>query len=754
MSAPLNIPLKEIEAVTNSFDDANFIGEGFLGKIYKGQLPLEGGLVDVAVRRLDHSFWLQELAFEKEISILSRLKHRNMVSIVGFCYENNEMLIINERVARGSLSRRLSDRQLTWMRRLQISIGVVRALSYLHNFGIVHHNININAILLDENWEAKISGFEYSMTIPARNLDLAYEKLGMGTYKSDAFSMGIVLFELLCGREAFVSKEDNSFQASSAIFHYENRELHKFVDHDLFSQMDPLSFNVFSKTAYDCLVPWKAPPTMNEIFKRLERALKVQHMYENNEHSTVPLRTIPDHLKLKLASLKHMRIRLDDILIATGNFSKGSIISSGGFGSVYTAELEHVDKEFCLAIEMDNKRQVLKKRSIVAIKNIDDTEDTIAEQGFYSEIEMLTSCKHSNIINLVGFCYERGAMILVYEYASNGSLSYYLQNVKDNLNGGWTQRLKISIDAAKGLSFLHTANGDRREVVHRDIKSANILLDDNLEAKIADFGLSIFSYVGEKHYNTLYSTNVVGTPVYMDPQYRRDAKLKNKSDVYSFGVVLFVILCGTVAYHKKYNNKGLALVGREHFANMEMVDPKIKEDITETLLTSVKGPNQESLDTFTKIAYECLAKAQDDRPTMENVVKELQNALFFQESRKDILRFSPKDTMLALDDGKDCGGWKEYIGKVSHANGNTTTVTVRDYNSNSRYESELEVGRKYRHENVSRILGYYEEEEKRIIVFEHALNGSLDMHLNNPHLTWGKRLKICIGIATGLAFVH
>ncbi|XP_076911126.1 receptor-like protein kinase FERONIA [Bidens hawaiensis] len=282
MSAPLQIPLKEVEAVTNNFDDENFIGEGFLGKIYKGQLPLEGGLVDVAVRRLDNSLRLQEMAFDKEISILSRLKHENMVSIVGFCYENDEMLIINKRVARGSLRRYLRDPRLTWMRRLQISVGVVRALSYLHSFGIIHHNINSNSILLDENWEAKISGFEYSMTIPAGHLDLAYEKLGMGTYKSDVFSLGIVLFELLCGRETFLSKEDNSFQTSSATFHFENREFHKFVDPDLFSQMDQLSFNIFSRTAYNCLIKQREPPTMDEILKRLERALQVQLMYENN----------------------------------------------------------------------------------------------------------------------------------------------------------------------------------------------------------------------------------------------------------------------------------------------------------------------------------------------------------------------------------------------------------------------------------------------------------------------------------------
>ncbi|KAJ0638966.1 putative protein kinase RLK-Pelle-CrRLK1L-1 family [Helianthus annuus] len=195
------------------------------------------------------------MAFEKEISILSRLAHPNMVSVVGFCYENNEMLIVSKRVARGSLRWHLSDPRLTWMRRLQISVGAVRALSYLHNLSIIHYNINCDSILLDENWEAKISGFEYSMTIPGGKLDLAYEKLGVGTYKSDVFSIGIVLFELLCGREAF--KENKSFQASSAIFHYRNGKLHEFVDPNLYSRMDQLSFKIFSETAYGCLC-WKS----------------------------------------------------------------------------------------------------------------------------------------------------------------------------------------------------------------------------------------------------------------------------------------------------------------------------------------------------------------------------------------------------------------------------------------------------------------------------------------------------------------
>ncbi|KAM0053746.1 putative protein kinase RLK-Pelle-CrRLK1L-1 family [Helianthus debilis subsp. tardiflorus] len=285
MSTPLNFPLKDIKSVTNNF--ASVIGEGFLGKIYEGQLSRLGESIDVAVRRLDRSFWLQEVAFDKEISILSRVEHPNIVSFVGFCYEENEMLIVSKRVARGSLKWHLSDpKVLTWMRRLQISIGVVSALSYLHNdvghnFSVIHHNINCDSILLDENWEAKVSGFEYSMTIPAGGLDLAYEKLGTGTYKSDVFSIGIVLFELLCRREEFHSEVDDSFQASSAMFQYENGKLHEYVAPGLDSQMDKKSFNIFSKTAYNCLNR-RAPPTMNQVLERLKRALQVQRKHENN----------------------------------------------------------------------------------------------------------------------------------------------------------------------------------------------------------------------------------------------------------------------------------------------------------------------------------------------------------------------------------------------------------------------------------------------------------------------------------------
>ncbi|KAJ0735461.1 putative protein kinase RLK-Pelle-LRR-I-1 family [Helianthus annuus] len=459
-----------------------------------------------------------------------------------------------------------------------------------------------------------------------------------------------------------------------------------------------------------------------------------------------------------------MRIPLTDIELATGNFSKGCIMSSGGFGSVYTAELDHVDKAYCLAIERENEHEVPKKRSTVAIKCIIDTEDLIAERGFYAEIEMLTSCKHSNIIALLGFCDEGRKLILIYEYASNKSLSDYLLRTSKIVSDSWAKRVKICLDVAKGLSCLHTTEGDRPEIVHRDIKSANILLNDNFEAKIGDFGLSLFLTVSE---DTPYYKKTPGTEGYMDPQYKKDAMLKKESDVYSFGVVLFEILCGTLAYDPKYNNTGLALVARQNFSKgaiKEMVDPKIKEEVTKTIFTSAKGPSQESLDSFSNIAYKCLSEAQSDRPTMENVVKELEKALYFQEIRKDVHQISLEDIRSATDKfsrerylGR--GGFGEvYRGEVTQANGTTTSIAAKRFSvrnrGNDQLARELKVLINHKHENVIDLIGYCEEGEERIVVYEYMSNGSLEKHLDNASLTWGKRLKICIDIASGLDFLH
>nr|GEZ54127.1 protein kinase-like domain, phloem protein 2-like protein [Tanacetum cinerariifolium] len=167
----------------------------------------------------------------------------------------------------------------------------------------------------------------------------------------------------------------------------------------------------------------------------------------------------------KEKSLEHLKIRLANIMLATENF----------------------DEKYCIGLGV-NKCDLPKRRSTVAIKRIFNPE---GEQWFNVEIETLSSCKHDNIISLLGFCDEGpDHKILIYELASRGSLENYMESDEKMTNLTRVQRMKICLNIAHGLKYIHTnMDQDKQKIIHRDIKSVNILLGDNWDAKIADFGL-------------------------------------------------------------------------------------------------------------------------------------------------------------------------------------------------------------------------------------------------------------------------
>ncbi|GKA42343.1 kinase-like domain, phloem protein 2-like protein, partial [Tanacetum coccineum] len=470
---------------------------------------------------------------------------------------------------------------------------------------------------------------------------------------------------------------------------------------------------------------------------------------------------------LQGGNLEHLKIGLDDIKSATENFAKTYCIGAGGYGMVYKAELEHFDSIIFSKTEGRDECEFPKKRSTVAVKRILNREDAHGEQGFFIELEMLSSCKHPNVISLLGFCDEGSEMILVYELASNGSLNDYLGSSDNVISLNWAKRIKICLNIAHGLNYLHTNMEDKQRIIHRDIKSDNILLDKNWEAKLADFGLSKFVNKEESGLNTI---TIAGTKVYLDPDYEKTGNLKKASDIYSFGVVLFEIMFGRLAYDKIYtqqNDMGLAPIARKCFNEgtiKDMLDPKLKEDIDDTIFTLAKGPNQDSLDAFSRIAYQCLAEDQIDRPRMEIIIKELEKALYFQENRKDNLKIPLEDIKSATQNFScnNCigiGGFGQvYKGVVTHDDGCKTLVAkrldMRGDQGEQEFLTELEILFEYKHENIIHLVGYCDELGEKIIVYDYASNGSLDRHLKNVSLTWTKRLNICIDVANGLHFLH
>ncbi|KAL7616678.1 hypothetical protein Lser_V15G03312 [Lactuca serriola] len=309
------------------------------------------------------------------------------------------------------------------------------------------------------------------------------------------------------------------------------------------------------------------------------------------------------------------KIPLDAIKSCTQNFNERNFIGKGGYGRVYKGFLSwgnHVDQ-------------------LVAVKRLDVT-GFQGNKEFHTELTMLSQYQHDNIIRLIGFCNDNKEMIIVYEYAIHGSLDIYLRYpaLSDGLS--WMQLLKICIDIASALEYLHNHVAEEHRIIHRDIKCANILLDENWNTKLADFGLARIGLANQK--NSTVITNPAGTPGYCDPQYERTGFLTKESDVYSFGVVLFEVLCGRLACVLDYHDERRFL---HHLARTRYKDGELDKIIDHRIRNDIR-PN--TLLKFSAIAYQCLHETREERPTIVEVVFQLKEAMKMQfevEMLQDVL---------------------------------------------------------------------------------------------------------------------
>ncbi|XP_021772356.1 putative wall-associated receptor kinase-like 16 [Chenopodium quinoa] len=278
---------------------------------------------------------------------------------------------------------------------------------------------------------------------------------------------------------------------------------------------------------------------------------------------------------------------------ATNNYSKNNILGRGGFGTVYKGNLP-------------NNQVVAIKKSVVS--------DQSQVEQFINEVVILTQINHRNVVKLLGCCLETEVPLLVYEYVSNGTLFDHIHNDGPRWLS-WEHCLRISTEVANAIAYLHSSAS--MPIIHRDIKSSNILLDENFTAKIADFGVSKLVPIDQDQVTTL----VQGTFGYLDPEYFLTSHLSEKSDVYSFGVVLVELLTKRkpISWETGLEDRNLAM---QFISSIKSNQPF---DILEPQL--MKEASQEELITIGNLVDQCLSVKGEDRPSMKDIAKELEGLM-------------------------------------------------------------------------------------------------------------------------------
>ncbi|TVU24856.1 hypothetical protein EJB05_27317, partial [Eragrostis curvula] len=560
----------EIKIITNNY--RTILGRGSFGEVYRG--VLQDGSV-VAVKRFIHNV---KENFAQELTVHREINHKNVVRLIGYCVEENALMMVTEYIANGNLSGILHDGNVPIPLdiRLRIAIECAEALVYMHSYmytQVIHGDIKPANILLDGGLKAKVSDFGISRIINTDKtlftkhvigsigyMDPLFARDGRLTAKSDVYSFGVVLVELITRKKAAMSDGE-----ADIVYVFTNalakgvRGVREIFDAEIASQNNMKILEGVAKLAGECL--------------RMERERR-----SDVRESLTP-------------GTKTSRF----VLLGTEEQAKSLCADPGKNCRVYYHG--DIDGE---ATKVAVKRLRISDQLYFKGHNF-------GYCGFRSVIEVKSKLCHRHIVPLIGYCDDNGQRFLVYKFMAHGSLYEHLY-MKPEPGLSWKQRLEICIGAARGLRHLHRCA--EHAIVHGNLKSTNILLDNNWVAKITD-GLFCSTAKSYLISNDSYS--------FLDPEYKHIQNLTEESDVYAFGVLLFEVLSAKVGRILPINYLlRCALLYKEGKLN-EFFDCSLK-----------KNMDPHSLKKFVEAAGKCIAERGIDRPSMEEVLSDLEYTLQLQ----------------------------------------------------------------------------------------------------------------------------
>ncbi|EOX92743.1 Leucine-rich repeat protein kinase family protein isoform 1 [Theobroma cacao] len=299
-----------------------------------------------------------------------------------------------------------------------------------------------------------------------------------------------------------------------------------------------------------------------------------------------------DDNKISFSQLRRFSWR--EIQLATDNFSECNIIGQGGFGKVY--------------------KGVLSDNTKVAVKRLADYYSPGGEAAFQREVQLISVAVHKNLLRLIGFCTTSSEKILVYPFMQNLSVAYQLRDLKPGEKGlDWPMRKRVAFGAAHGLEYLHEHCNPK--IIHRDLKAANILLDENFEAVLGDFGLAKLADTKLTH----VTTQVRGTMGHIAPEYLSTGKSSVKTDVFGYGVMLLELVTGQRAIDFA------RLEEEEDVLLLDHIKKLLREDRIDDIVDgNLKIYDPKEVKTIVRVALLCTQSSFEDRPTMAEVVKMLE----------------------------------------------------------------------------------------------------------------------------------
>lgn len=680
----------EVYVGTNGFDKNEVLGSGGFGRVYRAVLPSDGSVV--AVKCLTERGERFEKTFMAELVAVAHLRHRNLVRLRGWCIHEEELLLVYDYMPNRSLDRVLfkngGSALLGWETRKKIVNGLAAALNYLHEkleTQIIHRDVKASNVMLDSNFNARLGDFGLARWLEH---DLAYkpktppvvknrqfrlvettriggtigylppesfQKRSIATAKSDVFSFGIVVLEVVTGRRAIdltypddqiilldwirrLSDEGTVVQAGDDRLQdgsYKLSEIELFIRlglmctlHDPQSrptmkwvvevlsgniygrlpdlpsfQSQPLYINLTSTTNTSMTAATKSSRTTSTTTTAFyssdfvsANADTIYVTAESERSCSIPSsKSCGNGKPFPMVETPRV-ITYEEIVTATNNFSDSRRVAEVDFGTAYHGFLEG--------------------RCHVIVKRLGMKTCPALRMRFANEFKNLGRLRHRNLIQLRGWCTEQGEMLVVYDYSASRLLSNILfhhdhKNWQSKLR--WSQRYNIIKSLASAVCYLHEEWDE--QVIHRNITSSAIILDQDMNPRLGSFALAEFLTRNEHGHHVVIDKkkSVRGIFGYLSPEYVDSGEATTMADVYSFGIVLLEVVTGQMAVD--FRRRDVLLVKRVHEFEAQKRPYK---DLVDWRLDGKY--DERELVRLMKLGLACTRSDPERRPSMKQIV--------------------------------------------------------------------------------------------------------------------------------------